>query len=589
MPDNWLDRGRTLLSRLPIVDLQSSQMSHFRFFPNQEKLHRIAVRQWEEQKRIRIIILKSRRVGGSSWTDGVFWCYGLAFPNKNMKIVADKSAASEELFRVPSDLSKNFPGFNSKNILGTKIFFPHKDGRSQIRIATAGTPSVGRGGTLAALHLSECAYFPVPSEGGTGMDSFTSILSSVSKGEGSIIVMESTANGVEYEGRAFYEYWNGAVERRNGFEPVFLTWLDDPMAVRHPEEAEDAPRDDLEKELMEPPYNATKGQIAWMRRTKAEDCKDDEIKWLVEFPHSPEVAFQVSGEPMFGREEIIYCQSTVRKPIARGTFRRSGSVIAFVPADEGPVHVWKHPKDARGAADRLHYYLGADAALGKDTGDFASYGVWCGETGEKACRFAERVNPEVFAEQIDLAGRYYNTAMVNLELTGNLGRWTLVKLRDVYRYPKLAPWKGRDDKKRGKDKSNSVCFEMNNATRQLIIDATRSRIRMGMRGEAGGLVCNDAMLVNQMSQATRKEWRWTVERGHDDVLVSDAIAILTSEQNPPPRMMFAPKILGDETPLEAVQRAVSAPIKTDDPRLDAEMRMFMRQAKTKFRNRLVGI
>ena len=532
---NWLDRSRLLLSRLPVKHIASHKMVPFRFNPNQERRFAMIRAQWEREHKIRVIDLKSRRMGVSAQTDGLFWTFNFAFPNMNTKIVAHLAISAEELFRIPSDLSKAFPTFASEDILMKRINFPHIGGQSVITLATAGTPAAGRGGTLSALHLSEAAYYPSD-------DSFTSMISSVSKGPGSIIVIESTAQGREGPGEAFFEYWTNAVEGKNGYIPVFLGWLDDPLCVRLAEEAEDAPIDDLEVELMGPRFNATREQIAWMRRTKADDCRDVETKWLTDYPHCPEVAFQVSGEPAFGRAEINYAQQTIRDPLCRGRFILEGPRRGtFLKESDGPWWIWKFPFDVRARSDGYKYYIGADSAAGTQGGDFASAVALCGETGEVAARYAEIVPPETFAAELNAAGYFYNKAMVNPEVTGGLGRWTLARLRDFHRYPNLYVWMGRYDKKRGKNKSTALGFDMNTATRRLIIDAARSGLRLGMEGSIGGLAVNDRALMTQIDLCTLKTWHWDVERGHDDILVAWMIACLTREQYPPARMSFAPR------------------------------------------------
>lgn len=543
---DWLDKSRTLLSRLPVKDREKNMSVPFRFYPSQVRRLQKMQKQWAEDGHIRIIDLKSRRVGFSSQSEGLFWCRGLAYPHMNMKIVAHLSASADELFRVPSDLSRGFPGFPMEDIQQKKIYFRHRGGDSHLTVATAGTPSAGRGGTLSALHLSEAASY-------TDDEIFTAMISSVSKGPGSIIIIESTANGREGPGEAFANYWDEAVAGRNGYVPNFASWLEDPAFIRPEEEAEDAPSDDLEKELMAEPFNATREQIAWMRRTRADDCRNIESKFLQDFPHCPEVAFQVSGQPAFPREELAYAEGTIKPPLCRGKFARLGNQIKFVEDSQGPWFIWKKPFTPGGACDQLKYYIGADAALGMDDGDFAAAMCLCGQTGELAARFAERVPPEQLADQLDMAGHYYNTAMVNPELTGNLGRWCLIKLRDVFRYPNIYGWKGRDDAKRGKKRSIALGFEMNQATRRLIIDAARSGLRMGLRGEPGALVVNDRALMGQLGLCTLKEWRWEVLRDHDDLLVAWAIAALTREQYPPARMQFAPKNLLEDSTEQKLQ------------------------------------
>ena len=587
----WLARARTLLSRLPIKDREKHTNVRFNFNPNQVKLFDVMRTQWESEGKLRIIILKARRVGMSSLTEAILWAYCLAFPSKNVKIVAHLQGSAEELFRVPSDLSLAFPSFPTTDTQRKRLIFRHSEGDSQITMATAGTPSAGRGGTLSGCHLSECAYYPSD-------DSFTAMITSVSKGEGSIVVLESTANGREGPGEAFSEYWDNAVAGRSGYIPVFLSWLDDPACVRPAEEAADAPRDDLERELINAPYNATREQIAWMRRTKDDDCHGLEVKWLVEYPHTPEVAFQVSGSPAFAREELAFAESTIKPPRVRGRFERRGAQPIFTRDDRGPVHIWKFPYDKNGRSDNNHYYIGADAALGAEDGDFASYVALCGETGELACRFAERIPPEMLADQLDLAGRFYNMAMVNPELTGNLGRWALIKLRDVWRYPRIYTWKGRDDKKAYKSKSTSIGFEMNQATRRLIIDAARSGLRTAIRNQPGGLHVHDRALMSQMSLATIKEWRWDVARGHDDILVAWMIACLTREQYPPPHMKFATRNLYEEAEGQTLPVVAKPEVSELQTQFESEIRQSMRMAGLnrnmrgtglKARNRLQGI
>jgi hypothetical protein len=540
----WLDRSRVLLSRLPIKSRETHRNTAFTFFPSQRRRFAMMREQWQKYGLIRIIDLKARRVGFSSQTDGLYWARGLGFTNQNMKILAHLQTSADELFRVAGDLSRGFPGFPLTDIQAKRIRFKHKGGDSYLSIGTAGTPSAGRGGTLSALHLSEAAKYLDP-------EIFVAMISSVGKGPGSMIVIESTANGREGPGEAFYTYWEDAIAGKNGYIPNFASWLEDPAFTRPAEEAEDAPADDLEKELMSPPFNASREQIAWMRRTKADDCRNIEAKFLEDYPHCPQVAFQISGQPAFPRDELAYAESTIKPPIRRGYFRRLGGTnFKFVADAQGPWHLWRFPFDKNGRGDGKKYYTAADAALGEEDGDFAAIVILCGETGELAARFAEHVPPEELANQIDMASRYFSLALVNIELTGNLGRWALSKLRDTFRYPNMYMWKGRDDKKRGKSKSSSIGFEMNNATRRMVIDACRSGLRMGLRDEPGALIVNDRALMSQLGLFTLKEWRWDVRRGHDDIALAYFIACLTREQYPPPHMDFTPKqTMHEENPL----------------------------------------
>ena len=258
-----LDRVINLFARLPIKDRDAGVSVPFILNPNQVRLHQILKTHYAKHGSIRVILLKARRVGGSSYFDALAAAHCLARPQAHAMIVAHlKDVADKGLFRVPRDmmsaLNDKFPGV--ADVRTKSIIFPHALGESNLDLATAGSVGTGRGLTLSYLHLSEVASYP-------GQQSFVSILPAVSKAPDTVIALESTAQGMTGIGETFYEYWEAANKTGrawNGFTPIFLSWLDDPACVRPDWEAEDAPASDFEKDLMKN-YHATLSQIAWIR------------------------------------------------------------------------------------------------------------------------------------------------------------------------------------------------------------------------------------------------------------------------------------------------------------------------------------
>jgi hypothetical protein len=514
-----------LLSRLPVRHRDSGNMVDFQLNPNQQRLMERISAQYERDRKVRVIILKARRVGMSSLTEGLLFCHCLAYSNRHAKIVSHMSSSSEELFRVPRDLAFGCPfGFRTEDIQSRRIYFRHEDGDSKLTIATAGTPGAGRGETLSALHLSEAAKYEQE-------ESFLSMLPAVGFGDDTLVCIESTANGTEGPGEPFADFWEDAEAGKNGYEPVFLSWLDDPACVRPAAEAKDAPLNRLETELMKH-FSATRAQIAWMRRTRADQCRDLEPLWLQEYPHTAEVAFQVTGDPAFPPEETDYVRTTLKDPTARGTLRRNtdGRGYTFEENSRGSLHLWERPQP------NDWYYIGADAALGKDEGDFSAYCVLNGTTGEMVARLADLIHPEILADQLDMAGRWYNLAKINIELTGNLGRWTQSDLRDRFHYPNLHQWKGKDDRKPGRGKNVLLGWDTNMYSRPQMFNAFRIALRAGIQSMPGGLVIRDKALYSQMVHATTREgWSFEVHYGHDDILFAALLAVVSCAHYPPPK------------------------------------------------------
>ena len=381
---------------------------------------------------------------------------------------------------------------------------------------------------------SEAASYP-------GQKSFLSILPSVSKAPDTVIALESTAQGRTGIGETFYNYWNGANETGshwNGYTPIFLSWLDDPTCHRSTHEAEDAPATDLEKELMGKPFNASLSQIAWMRMVLEGECEGSELMFNQEYPHSADVAFVATGDPAFTANEIRYAMGTKEKPIKKGHLERQGKGSVFIENPRGRCLMYEQVKE------KCTYYVGVDCArgieqdTGRATGDFASFMVLNGTTGDMAMQFSDWVNPIEMAKLVDASGRYYNNAMMIVELTGNLGLWCQQVLRDQYQYPNWYMWKGKDDKTWGKAKSPAMGWETTGRTRDLLLSTFRGKLHDGMKNLPGGLKIKDAEFCRQMDLMTMSTgMRWEVQHSHDDVFMAGCLAIIACSQYPPTNIL----------------------------------------------------
>ena len=526
-----LDHCEKLLSRLPIQDRETGELLPFKFKYNQWVLkERIKEHQAKIGGKIRVVVPKARRVGVSSWTDGIAVCHIAERDNALAWIVACLAETSAELFRVPTDIVQSWP-FPLPKPLTTKITFPHSGGDSHLTIQTAKSVTSGRGPTLSFLHLSEAAYYP-------GGASFLSLLPSVSDDPGTAIVIESTANGKTGQGETFWKMWDAAERGESEYLGVFLTWLDDPICRRDPDGIKFSDCNDDEKDIIllaacpdkcgrcGDCYHALEC-IAWRRWAIVNLAKSVVEDFRREYPVTAEEAFYSTSYPAFIPEEMRLARATVRPPIEIGrleidkdSFGQTGTgKPLFVHDDRGIFHIWSWPQKD------FHYYFGADAARGSG-GDYAATVGWCGQTGEQVARLAHRhMDPDSFAKILFMLGTFYNYAMINIELTGNLGLWAQKVLRDTYKYRNLYRWKGRDDRVPGPRNIGSIGWETTQRTRGMMLSAFRGGIRHGK------CIPRDSQLIAQMSAAEMVDDRWEVpEELHDDIMVAAMIGWVAKEQ-----------------------------------------------------------
>jgi hypothetical protein len=473
---------------------------------------------------------KARRVGVSSWSEGIGFCHCCWLPGSHFLIAAHEFKSSKALFSIPKNLAKQARFLNLRDV-EREITFPHLDSDALMQIVTAGKDTSGRGFTLSGLHLSEAGHYK------GGGEIYTSVLPAVSEHKDTIVIIESTPNGQDGDGQNFYEMWLDAIDGRSEYQPVFLSWLDDEACVSDASLMKKGTIDKEEKSLLKD--GATMRQLAWRRwKIASPECGGLVELFHQEFPTNWEESFIVSGFPAFEEIERQYAASQVKAPKWQGFIDNTedGS-LKLREHHKGDLCIWSDPKPGH------YYYIGADAARGddeKDGRDFAANVGLDGNTGEQAFRYAGHVVPEVHGCYLNSLGRHYNRAMLNGELTGGYGYGTLYVVRDILKYPNLYRWKGKDDKVGSWASGRSaVWFETTQHTRTMLFELMRASLREGA-GTAGeyGVTLYDEVLSSQIRMCTRKETgRVDVKKGHDDVLFATMLANIAMRQYAPPRAM----------------------------------------------------
>ena len=148
---------------LVVRDHNTSSLVPFKFNAPQKILHQIAEKQKVEKGRVRIVFLKSRRFGGSTYVEGRFYWRTALHYNKNTFIIGHENESTTTLFRMaqlfqernpipPSVLASNAQELRFDKADGTGL-------KSEYRLATAKNVDAGRSQGIHYLHCSEEAFW----------------------------------------------------------------------------------------------------------------------------------------------------------------------------------------------------------------------------------------------------------------------------------------------------------------------------------------------------------------------------------------------------------------------------------------------
>ena len=416
------------------IRTKSGAVIPFRLNAAQRKLYAVARRQQEAGRPVRIIILKARQLGFSTLTEGLIFHACATRPNTNALIVTHREDATANLFRMsklfydelPEPVKPMLRTSNAQELVFENPTRSAKEKaqrpglRSRLRCATAGGRGIGRSDTLQCVHLSEYAFWPEGADGKAA--TLTGILQAVPSMPGTMVVIESTANGYE----DFKERWDAAAAGENDFEAVFFAWFENPEYTMEPAPGTEWTPE--ERELMER-YALTEGQLQWRRWCIANNCGGDLDMFRQEYPSNADEAFLHSGTGVFDNEQVILRRETAPEPIRRGDFvwdEESGTAGApsptrFVPDPGGAVKIWKEPIEGH------PYVIGGDTA-GEGSDWFTAF-VIDNATGEQAAALRRQYSEPEYVRQIYALGMYYNQAMIGLET--NFSTYPVMKLQEL--------------------------------------------------------------------------------------------------------------------------------------------------------------
>lgn len=267
----------------------------FIFNRAQKYLHARIETQKKRTGKVRIVIVKGRQSGCSTYIAARNFHAATLTPGTDVFILSHIADSTEHLFGMaklfyeyaPPPIVPSIKAMNERRLEFEGI-------HSSYRVGTAGNAEIGRSLTVQRCHGSEVASWEHTDEIVTGL------LQAIPNLPGTEIIFESTANGV---GNMFHKLAMMGIDAagESEFETVFIPWY-------WQDEYQKTPPVDFvmtaqEEELIEL-YGLTAPQIYWRRRKIEDEFGGDVWKFRQEYPNTVQDAFVVSGVTLLDNKMV---------------------------------------------------------------------------------------------------------------------------------------------------------------------------------------------------------------------------------------------------------------------------------------------
>lgn len=468
-------------------------------------------RQYNEGKPVRLLTLKARQLGISTASEGVLYNWGFIHPGTNGLVLANLNSTSLELFQMTKLYWETWPFRKYYNLkYSTKQQMHWEETRSRLTVGTAKNLQSGRGATYHAVHATEAAFYPDPETLFLGLDQ------TVPDRHGSVIIIESTANGM---GNWFSNMWEEAEEGGNQYTPMFFPWWRHPEYRMHTTISTKSELDADERQLLR--LGASFQNIAWRRWALINKAHGDLAFFMQEYPATPEEAFITTGRPIFSHIHLKLCYDKLPGVTGRLVDDPRGKAV-FVKDPSGPLTIFKAPKKGDRRSDR--YFCAGDPSE-TIAGDPACMQVINRQTLEQVAVWHGRVNPIHFGYEMMRVGRFYNECMLCPEIEGG-GQATVATIL-AHNYPNVWLDKRAD---RVKGASNIFGWSTNFQRKQWCI-GTLQRCVLDQ-----SIIIHDVITYNQLRNYVEHDdgyWGNNDKKVHDDAVMALSIGVTASETEGP--------------------------------------------------------
>lgn len=526
-----------------IKDKRSGRMVPFVLNRPQRRVAALMERERRAGRPVRMIMLKARQWGGSTLVlMYMAWIQCTQMRNWHSLIVAQVGRTAATIRGMYDRMLRSYPAemweerSQKSEIRGEgegKRGLVRWQGQEGIReiagrgcrvtIGSAESQDAVRGADYAMAHLSEVAFWKDTPKG-SPEDVIRAVCGSVALEPQTLVVLESTANGV---GNFFHTEWLRAERGESDKLAVFVPWHE--IEIYSMELAPGEARglweslDEYERGLWR--RGLTLEQIKWYKHKRRE--YGDHAAMMAEYPTTPGEAFANTGMNVFSREGLEQLMRGCRKPLAVGevvglsgapTGREALRGVRFTPDSTGGMEVWEHPLPG------VAYVVGVDVGGRTARADWSVIVVLTAEDRPRVvAQWRGHIDHDLLTWKGAAVARHYNGALLVFESnslehsspTGgdDCGAFMLHELYDEYEnlYFRHAPGGGK----------GKPGFHTNRATKQMVVTRMIAAVRDGALAE------RDAGAVEEMAAYQRlPNGGYGARAGfHDDRVMARSIAL----------------------------------------------------------------
>ena len=499
----------------------------------QRRLVALLERQRTSGRPVRVILLKARQWGGSTLVQMYLaWMQLVRHTGWNSLVCGHLHVTSKSIKRMYNLLVRHYP----RELLDEGEEVPHftkLEGQPNVQQLTSRdclvltgssrSEDAARGYDIAMAHLSEVAFWQ-ESAMHSPDDLIRSVCGSVALEPETVIVLESTANGV---GDYFHNEWQRALQGKSDKEPMFVPWQEIGIytkEVKDPAALWEA-MDEYERALWQ--EGCTLEQINWYHN-KRKEYRLHELM-MSEYPSSDSEAFVASGHNPFAREHLDELEKgCAMSPVLVGDIMADGESgnaakrnVRLVRASNGLLKVWELPE--QGGAEKVRYCVVVDVGGRAEDSDYSVIAVWrCALPSRHAAIVAQwrgHIDHDQLGWKAMQLALYYNTAplvvecntLINEAARAGESEYILQQVHRCY------GWVYKRD-------GVHLGFHTNVKTKREAITALIRAVRMSSYEE------RDMEAVNEMRTYQCINNRYEARSGkHDDILMTRAIGLLVMD------------------------------------------------------------